>query len=300
MSNLTDVQLRQWVKAGKPVARAQGEIPGLTFTQSAKGTATWVLRYRFAGKPRELTIGRYPDFSITRAKAEALEARVKIQQGVDVAREKQRTKVESAAAMSFRQLADDYMVKVFPALAANTVAQRRRYIKKAILPKLGPLAARDVSGADIVSLVESVGSRSQSVADVVFTTVSEIFKHGMARHVVTGNPCAMISVSAIVGKTETKRRMKLTAEELRTILPALPSMGDQNALAVKILLATCTRIGELTKAEWDHVDFDKAEWLIPDANSKTGRGRRGGVQGPATLRLRRPVGAASTATAEAP
>ena len=109
MSNLSDVQLRHWVKARKPVARAQGKIPGLTFTQSAKGVATWILRYRFAGKPRELTIGRYPDFSITRAKAEALEARVKIQQGVDVAREKQHTKVESAAAMSFRQLADDYI-----------------------------------------------------------------------------------------------------------------------------------------------------------------------------------------------
>jgi len=41
---------------------------------------------------------------------------------------------------------------------------------------------------------------------------------------------------------------------------------------VKILLATCTRIGELTRAEGAHVDFDRAEWFIPDANSKTGRG----------------------------
>lgn len=273
MSKLTDVQLRHWLKAGKAVARAQGEIPGLTFTLSASGAAAWVLRYRFGGKPRELTIGRYPDFSIVSAKAEALEARAKIQQGIDGAREKRRTKVEAAAAMTFRQLADDYMAKVFPALATNTVTQRRRYVKKVILPKLGPLAAREVTGADIVSLLESVGRNSQSVADVVFTTVSEIFKHGIARHVVTSNPCATLSLSAIVGKAEPKRqRLKLTAEELRALLPSLPSMGEQNALVVKILLVTCTRIGELVKAEWSHVNFERAEWFIPDENSKTGRG----------------------------
>lgn len=46
----------------------------------------------------------------------------------------------------------------------------------------------------------------------------------------------------------------------------------QNALAVKILLATCTRIGELARAEWEHVDLEQRRWFIPDANSKTGRG----------------------------
>src|SRR5262249_53085250 len=82
-----------------------------------------------------------------------------------------------------------------------------------------------------------------------------------------------ISVSAICGKREPKRqRLKLTDEELRAILPALPCLGEQNALAVKILLVTCTRIGELARAEWAHLDFDRAEWLIPDANSKTGKG----------------------------
>jgi integrase len=129
-----------------------------------------------------------------------------------------------------------------------------------------------VTTADVVALIEAVGQRSQSVAALVFTAISEIFKHGVARHAVTANPCAGISVSAICGKPEPKRqRLKLTADELRAILPALPSIGEQNALSVKILLATCTRIGELTRAEGAHVDFDRAEWFIPDANSKPGR-----------------------------
>jgi integrase len=271
MGKLSDVQVRNWIKAGQSVAKADGG--GLTFTLSAKRTAAWVLRYRFGGKPRELTIGRYPEITLAKARELATEARARIQQGADVAREKQKASIERAAAKSFRQLAIDYMERAFPALAANTIKQRRHHVEDIIIPKLGSLAARDVTTADVVALIEAVGGRSQSVAELVFTGVSEIFKHGVARHTVTANPCAGISVSAICGKREPKRqRLKLTADELRAILPALPSIGGQNAVTVKILLATCTRIGELARAEWAHVDFDRAEWFVSDANSKTGKG----------------------------
>lgn len=271
MGKLTDVQIRNWMKAGSATAKADGD--GLTFTLSAKGTAAWVLRYRFGGKARELTLGRYPDITLAKARELAAEARVQIQQGRDVAREKQKATIERAAAKTLRELAADYMSKAFPHLAANTIKQRRHHIEGVILPKLGNLPAREVMTADVVALVEAVGKKSVNVAELVFTAVSEIFKHGLARHVVTANPCAGISVSAICGKPEPKRqRLKLTEDELRVILPALPGIGAENALAVKIQLATCVRLGELVKAEWEHVDFDRAEWFVPDQNSKTGRG----------------------------
>lgn len=151
MGKLTDVQIRNWIKAGQPVANADGG--GLTFTLSAKRTAAWVLRYRFGGKPRELTIGRYPDITLAKARQLATEARAKIQQGGDVAREKQKASTERAAAKSLRQLATDYMERAFPALAANTIKQRRHHIEDIIIPKLGGLAARDVTTAEVVALM---------------------------------------------------------------------------------------------------------------------------------------------------
>lgn len=270
MANFIDTDIKRWIREGKPVANALGDVSGLTFTLSAKGTAAWVLRYRFGGKPREYSIGRYPEYSIVKAKAAALDARARIQRGEDVAREKRLAKIERAAAKGFRQLAEDYKEKAFPKLAANTVKQRRHHIDDILIPRLGVLAARDVTTADMVALVEKVGKNSVHVAELVFTAASEIFKHGIARHVVTSNPCAGITVSAICGKPEpTRQRLKLTEEELRVILPALPAIGKENALAVKIQLATCVRLGELAIAEWSHVDLDRAEWFIPDANNKS-------------------------------
>lgn len=272
VDKLSDPQIRRWIKAGVPVAKADGN--GLTFTLSAAGTAAWVLRYRHGGKARELTLGKYRDVSIKMARQRAGDARAQIQAGVDVARERQREKTESAVAKSFRQLATDYMAKVFPTLAPSTVKQRRQHIEGVICPRIGSRSARDVTTADVVSLIEFVGrTKTGNVAELVFTALSEIFKHGLARHAVIVNPCAGVSVAAICGKTEPRRqRLKLSEAELRAVLPALPSIGTDNAMAVKLLLLTCTRIGELAKAEWEHVNFERAEWFVPDANSKTGRG----------------------------
>jgi integrase len=258
---LTDVLIRSWIRSGRPVARADGG--GLTFTLSSKGTAAWVLRYRVGGRAREMTIGRYPEIGLAKARTLATAARAKLQQGIDVAREKRLATIERAAARSFRELASNYMEVAFPGMAENTVRQRRRHIEKDLLPRLGGLAAREVTTADVVSVIEQVGRRSISVAELVFTAASEIFKHGVARHAVTANPCAGISVSAICGNRVPRTRLNLTEDELRAMLPALLSIGPQNALATKILLATCARISELATATWEHVDLDRAEWLIP-------------------------------------
>lgn len=271
VNKLTDVQIRKWIKAGKPVAISDGG--GLTFTLSAAGTACWVLRYRFGGRARELTLGRYPDKSLAKAREDARQARDSIQNGIDVSRQKQIEKIQRIGHQTFRELANDYMDKVFPTLAVTTVKQRKQHFKKWISPRIGQVPAREVTTSDIVSLVDNVGKKSVNVAELVLTAISETFKHGVARHVVTANPCLGISVTAICGRPEpTRQRLKLNEDELKILLPALPFTGSENALAVKILLATCARIGELARAEWVHIDFDRAEWHIPDNNSKNGRG----------------------------
>nr|WP_295772174.1 site-specific integrase [Rhodoferax sp.] len=271
VNKLSDVQIKQWMKAGKPVAVSDGG--GLTFTLSASGTGAWILRYRYGGRLKELTLGRYPDKSLADAREDARQARSKVQSGVDVARKKQLDRIRLAKQKTFRELANDYMVKVYPTLANTTVKQRNQQFKKWILPKLGSVLAREVETADIVSLVASVGKKSINVAEMVLTVVSETFKHGIAQHTVTANPCLGISVAAICGRpAPTRQRLMLTEEELRTVLPRLSFVGPDNALAVKILLATCPRIGELARAKWEDIDFSQSVWHVTTANSKTGKG----------------------------
>ena len=269
MAKLTDIQIKSLIRAGTPIAKSDGN--GLTFTLSKNGTPAWVLRYRHGGRQKELTIGRYPDITLAKARELATESRANIQQGEDVARTKKLVARELAAAKTLRELANDYLAKAKPVLAASTFKQRKHHIDDVILPKLGSLLVREVTTTDVVYLLESVGK--VHVASLVLIALSRIFKHGIAKHLALTNPCLGITASAICDAPKpTRLRLKLTEDELRLVLPALPSIGIQNAKAIKILLSTCVRIGELVKAEWVDINFDKAEWTIPDANSKTRKG----------------------------
>lgn len=269
MTKLTDLKIKNLIKVGNPIAKADGN--GLTFTLSSNGTSSWVLRYRFGGRQKELTIGRYPDITLAKARELALEARAKIQQGVDVARTKKLLAREMAAAKTFRELANDYLAKSQLTLAPSTFKQRKHHINDVIIPKLGSLLVKEITTSDIVYLLESIGS--VHVASLVLIALSRIFQHGIAKHAALTNPCLGIKASAICEPPTPKRlRLKLSEEELRIALPALPSIGIQNAISVKILLATCVRVSELVKAKWSDIDFEKSEWTIPASNTKTRKG----------------------------
>jgi len=269
MGTLTDVQIRHFIKAGLPIAKSDGD--GLTFTLSKKGAPVFTLRYSIEGKRKELTLGRYPDLTLADARALAGEKRAAVQQGIDVAREKRNALNAVASAWSFLRLSEDYLTRAEKHLAASTLLGRRQQLRDYVWPRIGHLAARDGTPADIVDVVERSAQKSAHVAKLVLIAIREVFGHGIGRHLVDTDPCAPITAKAIIDKAPPRRaRIKLNDDELRAMLPALPSLGRSNELLIKILLATGTRVGELVLAEWPEVDFEQQLWTIPPEHIKFG------------------------------
>jgi integrase len=271
VGKLSAIQVERWRKAGDPIpGKSDGD--GLTFTLSPRGTASWVLRYRFGGRQREVTLGNYPDISLADARKMASEKRVEVAKGADVATVKRLEKMERAQANSFRELAEDYMTRAAPALSPRYRAEIRRYLNKDILPRIGGVPVKELKPAELVMMVERIAQRSKAAARAVFSMVSVIFDHGVGKHLVTANPCAVLRVSSIIGQERAPRtRVSLGDEKLKEFLQALPALGKQNHLAIKILLATAVRKGELSEARWEHIDLDGGFWRIPPENQKTGR-----------------------------
>jgi integrase len=267
MGTLTDIQIKAWVKAGTPIA-GKSDGGGLTFTLSKAGTSSWTLRYRYGGKPKECTIGNYPDTDLRNARIEASKLRAQIDQGINVAAEKRKTKLAHRLASTFEDLSRQYLELAGPKLKEITRKEVARYLSKDIYPRIGKLPAQEITASEVIYLVEQIAKRSQSVARRTFETLSVIFAFGVARHAVPRNVCQDLKVSAILGETKPRRpRIMLSGEELRIILPSLHSLGLENALALKILLATCTRKSELIKARWEHIN--NGLWTIPAENAKT-------------------------------
>jgi integrase len=263
-NKLTTVQLQHWMRSKKPVAKADGG--GLTFTLSKAGTASWVLRYRFGGRPRELTLGNYPALSISAARQLARKHRVAIQSGGDPAADNRKQKSIARKDWTVRRLIEDYRAKVLPGLGSSTQRSYGRNLKR-IESRLGALTVRAVEPTDIIGMIEDA-RLGWVEANTLLVTAKVVFRHAAGRKLVAINPAKGIELSAILGpRPAIRERLMLTEEEIR-ILFAGP-MSRVNALSVRILLATAVRSAELFTAQWEHVDLKSGVWNIPA--SKAGR-----------------------------
>jgi integrase len=260
---LTDLQIRHWIKAGTPLAKADGN--GLTFTLSAAGLAGWILRYRHGGRRRELSIGRYPDISLADARGIATIKRAEIMQGGNPAADKQKAKSIAAKDWTVRELVKDYRAKKLVSLAESTQVSYGRHLKR-IENRLGALTVREIEASDVIALIEA-SSLTWGESNMLLITTKCLFTHACGKRLVNTNPCHGIMLSALLGERPPKRqRLMLTREELHLLLNA--GMRKRNSLIIRILLATAVRSAELYKAKWEDVYLDEARWRIP--KSKTG------------------------------
>ncbi|WP_417276822.1 tyrosine-type recombinase/integrase [Castellaniella sp.] len=277
-NKLNDIQLRNWVSQRKSVARSDGD--GLTFTLSDSGTATWVLRYRLGIRHngqalrRELTIGNYPDISLREARVLAAKHRAAIDAGDDPATDKQIGKTQVRSDWTVRELVRDYQSKILvkPRYAAKTITYRKADYKQVILPQLGSRLVSSVTSTDIVEMLVAA-KRSWTISKRILTSASMVFDHACGQMLIPANPCTGIRLSAVLGpRPQVRQRVMLQEDELRVLLPDIDIIGTENALAFRILLATCVRGIELARAEKEHLFLDRGVWWIPDESVKTRKG----------------------------
>lgn len=270
---LTDIKIRNWMSKGEAIARSDGD--GLTFTLSSAGTATWVLRYRIGrGRRRELTIGNYPDITLAAAREKARSYRVAVDEGRDPAIEKQEEKTRTQAAWLMRDLVADYREKclVPSVFAAGTIKYRNYDYDGVVLPILGARPVQRITSVDVVAMLIDC-DRTWTITKRILTSASQLFDHACGLRIIPSNPCIGIRLAALKGKRpQVRKRVMLSEEELRILLPGVEFIGDENAMAFRILLATCVRGIELAKARKEHVFLDRGLWWIPDDNVKTRSG----------------------------
>lgn len=265
---LADMQIRRWMAAKEPVTRADGD--GLTFTLSEFGTATWILRYSRGSRRRELTLGNYPDMSLSEARSRARAERVQIDSGKDPAAEKKVEKARAREAMTVNALCDDYVEKRFESLAKNAVQVYAGLIERAVGPRLSSLDVASVTPADIVSMIETC-KRPWTVCDTLLVVCRTIFAHAIGRRQINVNPAVGIDLKAILGQRRPKRRrVMLQQDELEKLLPNIDDLiGRQNGLMFRVLLSTCVRTIELVKARKSLIDLDRGSWRVLGDSTKT-------------------------------
>ncbi|TXH04707.1 MAG: site-specific integrase [Rhodocyclaceae bacterium] len=282
MAGITDKEVRSLIAKAKSEARtmtqADGTIPGLTVTVSKTGLAAWVLRYYSVGKRKETTIGQYPTWGIAEAREKAKKLRMQVDDGVDVAIEKQRRKQEALAAITVDMLAAEYFQKAEKGMTLktgmrpHTFKQRKSIHERYVSPLIGRFEASTITPAQVVNVVKRAEAGGKTLPDITLTHCNLIFAHGVGNGACTANPCRDLKLSAIVGPQEPpKQRIALGAEDLGNFLRELHRMPRHYELATRLMLLTGVRINTIAEATISEFKPDFAVWEVPHERRKNRR-----------------------------
>lgn len=152
--------------------------------------------------------------------------------------------------------------------------QIKQQIDADIIPLLGTLEIEKIQPRDIAKALDNIVQRGSPVhANKVLSTLKQAFNYAVSRGEITINPAINIRARDI-GGLEKPRDRNLDLDEIKKIWLFLDSddhsMSIQIKNAIKIILLTGARTGELRLAKWSEFNLEKSIWIIPPENNKIG------------------------------
>ncbi|RWQ46998.1 MAG: site-specific integrase [Mesorhizobium sp.] len=271
MSVLSELAL----KAAKPEPKEydiwDSKVKGFGVRVSPKGTKTFVLLYRFEGRPRRYTIARYPDLSLADARDKAQAAKGKIANGIDPQSEKKKEK---------RKLADrvDALVGQFiDAVREGDGFDKKwdswklveRSLKEYLVSQYGTRSVHHVTKADIKSALKRIVAMGHpQAANTAFWYMRAFFNWCRKEDVIAVSPCDGLDNPAPI---KTRERVVSDAE-LAAIWkgcePAPDEVGYPFGSIVRLLMLTGQRRTEVAAMRWSELDLDAGNWEIPGDRTK--------------------------------
>lgn len=267
---LTDTKIKSLKPKDKVYKVADRD--GLYVSVSTVGTITFRYDYRINGRRETLTIGKYgaDGINLAEARERLMIARKQVSEGISPATEKrvERNKIRNAD--RFCVFAEKYLADV--QLADSTKALRVATYERDIKDTFGNRLMTEITADEIRSHCEKIKERgAPSTAIFVRDLIANVYRYAIQRGHKFANPADEIANSSIA--TFKKRERVLTPREIKLFFNTLEETQSDFALkkAVKFILLTMVRKGELVNATWDEVDFKNKVWTIPAERMKAKR-----------------------------
>jgi integrase len=264
------------------------EVRGFGVRVTMAGVKAFILNYSLAGRERRYTIGRYPEWSATAARDEAIELHGKIRAGKDPLQQRDVARAEHTVAELAKEFLEQHARQhKRPAPAHNDGL----LLKNHILPALGDHRISAVTSRQIEDLKLSLRSTPYA-ANRVLSLLSAMFSfdHGKLKK------CRCVGwktrldnpVEGVPLFPEVKRDTPLNEEQLQRLENALQSYSEQDAAnAVRLLILTGARSKEIINAEWPMIDLKRGRWKKPASMTKEGKEENVPINEAALVILRR-------------
>ncbi len=247
---------------------------GLFLHITTGGSKLWRMKYRFAGKTKMLSMGKYPEVTLKEARTKREEAKKLISSGVDPSqnRKTERRATEEKAQNSFEALAHEWFElnsSKFTSGHGKVIMER---LARDVLPWLGKTPVGDITPPEILSVLRRVELRGAvETAHRLRGYISKVICFAIATGRATSDPTRDLK-DALRPMGETKHMAAITdPKRLGDLLNAMEIYRGSLVVksAMKLAALTAVRPGELRHAEWKDIDLEKAEWkyLVTKTNT---------------------------------
>jgi integrase len=277
---------------------------GLYLHRMPSGVSTWRIKYRINGRPDEVMIGRFPEVGLAEARADAAAIRRMVAAGTDPKQWAARIEADAQAAAqrqadTFRAVANAYFAAKSPTWTdthqrdvrriLDELAEGRTAPDKPRHASIGDLPIRDLRKAHVRDVVDAViGRGALTYARDLLLYCRKVIEHYNAG---TDDPVAdpTAGLAQIVPERARGHHAAIKPAEMPVFLAALRIAGcePETKLALRLLMLTAVRTGELRFAEWSEIDFKAHKWSVPGARMKYRRRFKGGPPPPHEVPLSR-------------
>lgn len=267
-----DTRYRNATSEGKKLKKLY-DGNGLFLWVYEGGRKYWRLRYRIHGKEKLISLGVYPDVSLSEAREKAKVERKKVEGYVDpsIERKAAKQRAKQAAENSFETVAREWYSKQTHTWVFSHAKDVIRRLEGNVFPCIGMHPISKIEAPDLLNMIRIIENRgSYDLAHRVLQVCGQVFRYGVATGRCSRDPAADLKGALTPHKKKNQAAVK--PEELPELLRAIStyeSIGDrQTQLALQLLALTFVRTNELIGAVWSEFDLDNALWIVPAERMK--------------------------------
>lgn len=269
---LTDIQIRKANPKEKPYTLNDGN--GLSLLVEPNGSKGWRFRYRFAGKPKMISLGVYGQVTLAEARKKRDEAKKQLAENINPsdARKSEKIALRYATENTFYAVAMEWHSSKCSTWSDGYASEILRCFENDIFPYIGKRPIDQIAPLELLAVLQKIEKRGAlEQANKIRRRCGEVFRYAVITGRVKYNPAP--DLAGAMNKPETKHFPFLREDEIPDFVKALNNYQGSKITkyATQLLMLTGVRTVELRLAEWSEFDFDNAIWEIPKERMKKRR-----------------------------
>lgn len=246
---------------------------GLYLLVKPNGNKHWRLKYYFLGREKLLALGPYPLVPLAEARDGREAAKKLLLKGTDPIKHKdhvRRTKIRDAK-NTFKVVALEWYENRKHMWTPEYAEEILKRLEADIFPALGNYAMNEIEPPLLLDVIRKIENRGAlEIARRQVQKCGEIFRYAIACGKAVRDPSADIKEALKPIKTE--HYAAIDVHELPDLVQAIEKndarLYQSTRNALKLMMLTFVRTGELINARWTEMDFERQEWVIPAERMK--------------------------------